>query len=301
MKIAMRLLKSMVLAEFPSGSSINYLNGKLYLIGDDANHILVLDHDYQKIDSIHLFDRPEKRIPKNEKADLETSTWISVDGRSCLLIFGSSSRQKRQKTILIPAPAGMEAQKPDFDFFDGENLARQLENSGIGEVNIEGSTILGDALVLANRGNENNPRNHLIFLNKDFHESRQPRATISRLGLPPVAQHFLGVSELCYAEELDILFVTLSSESTPDSYSDGAIGSSFLGWAVKPMAETTEIFLDGLTDLSTIHEAFRKQKIEGICLERAGPGEAIAHLISDNDRGESSLFKMSLRMEEADS
>jgi hypothetical protein len=44
-------LSSLLLTDFPSGSSINYYDGKLFLVGDDANDILILDTDYKKIDS----------------------------------------------------------------------------------------------------------------------------------------------------------------------------------------------------------------------------------------------------------
>jgi len=74
-----QLLKFLLLVDFPSGSSINYYDNKLYLVGDDATHILILDNDYRKVDSIKLFDNLEKRISKSQKTDLEASTRHEIE------------------------------------------------------------------------------------------------------------------------------------------------------------------------------------------------------------------------------
>src|SRR6187402_3566118 len=89
-----QLLKFLLLTDFPSGSSIAYHNDKFYLIGDDASHVLILDLNYSEIDSITLFNHPEKRIPKSEKADFEASTIVQVDNEPYLLVSGSASRQE---------------------------------------------------------------------------------------------------------------------------------------------------------------------------------------------------------------
>ena len=102
LKPRIELVKSLLLSDFPSGSSINYHDGKFYLIGDDSTNILLLDTDYQKIDSVQLFDYPEKRIPKSDKIDLEGSAIIEIMGKDHLLILGSASGKNRKRVILIP-------------------------------------------------------------------------------------------------------------------------------------------------------------------------------------------------------
>jgi hypothetical protein len=298
--MVIELLKSLLLVDFPSGSSINYYNGKLYLIGDDANNLLVLDNSYQQIDSMPLFDFPEKRIPKQQKADFEASTLINVHGAIHLLIVGSASREERKKAMLIPLMnGGPESNKPFMpDFYNSTSL-EQLQSKGIVDVNIEGATTIGDYLVLGNRGNTANPQNHLIFTKNAFSNTQNKVAfSVSKLVLPVQLNEFAGVSELCYVESKDILLFTFSSESTSNSYDDGAIGNSYIGFIfdITSKMHDLELIVDEMINLPAINKDFQKEKIEGICVESVNGNEMIIHLVSDNDGGESKLFKVKVML-----
>jgi hypothetical protein len=50
--------------DYPSASSIEYFDKKLYVMGDDATNLLILDTNLNIIDSIPLLSYPGKRIPK---------------------------------------------------------------------------------------------------------------------------------------------------------------------------------------------------------------------------------------------
>ena len=296
MKPEIQLIKSSLITNFPSGSSINYYNGKLYLIGDDANTILILNTDYTQIDSIQLFNYPEKRIPKSEKTDFETSTLLELEGIPHLLVIGSGSREERKKALLLRVANAVVAPAALFKpFFYNEVAFAQLKTKGIKEVNIEGSTIIGDNLVLSNRGNIANPWNHLIITQKDglTAESKQS-LNVQQLLLPVNAKEFIGVSELCYIESNDILLFTLSSEATNNSYDDGIIGDSYIGWIYNfsEKIHHPELMLDEMVNLRTINNEFEKEKIEGLCVEAVNGNAFTIHLISDNDTGESKLFKI---------
>ena len=156
------LIKSLLLGDFPSGSSISYHDGRFYLLGDDANKVAVLDHHYRQVDSIGLFDYPEKRIPKAIKTDFEAAVIVAIDQQAHLLAIGSASRREREKGMLVPLAApgsGVAAPSP----IDLSVFTERLRKSGIKEVNIEGATVIGDQIVLANRGNETYPENLLII------------------------------------------------------------------------------------------------------------------------------------------
>ncbi|HEX6848604.1 MAG TPA: hypothetical protein VF144_16580, partial [Chitinophagaceae bacterium] len=73
--------------DYPSASAIEYYDGKLYIMGDDAVNLLILDTSLNILDSITVVDYPAKRIPKDIKPDFEAATLIA-DG---LLLFGSGS------------------------------------------------------------------------------------------------------------------------------------------------------------------------------------------------------------------
>jgi hypothetical protein len=98
-----KLIKSASISYFPSGSTIEIFDDVLYIVGDDASEILLLDKDYNTLNKSE--DRPEiKRISKDEKIDLEASTIIHREGKPFLLIVGSGSKENREKVVMLPLP-----------------------------------------------------------------------------------------------------------------------------------------------------------------------------------------------------
>ena len=160
MKPEIEILESLWLPDFPSGSSINYYEGKLYIIGDDANTVLVLDSNYQCVEEIPVFNYPEKRIPKSVKDDLETSTLLTIEGVVYLFSLGSASRSIRMKGVLISLNENSKNNEPQI--IDLSEFMSRLPKS-IGEINIEGSTVLRNQFVMSKRANLSNPTNHLLF------------------------------------------------------------------------------------------------------------------------------------------
>jgi hypothetical protein len=293
-----RLIKTFALKDFPSGSSINYYDGKFYLVGDDATNLLILDKEYQQLDSIRLFDYPEKRIPKAEKADFESSTILLLNNIAHLFIIGSASTEKRKKTLLLPLKDRHATHNLFQPFFYQDAFLQQLKTKGISAINFEGSTVIKDSLVLSNRGNIANPVNHLVIMptaamNEPARAANVSLSVIS-LALPAQGNTFIGVSELCYLEASDLLLITLSSEATENTYDDGAIGDSYIGWVnnISKKMHRSPIVLDELINLSPVDAAFALQKIEGVCVEAVNGDQLDVHLVSDNDNGESTLFHL---------
>ncbi|MEJ1242188.1 hypothetical protein WBG78_28830 [Chryseolinea sp. T2] len=287
MNPTVQLLRLLLLADFPSGSSVNFIAEQLYLVGDDATHILVLDLQYNQRDSIHLFDNSSKRIPKHEKSDYEASTLLNSD---TLLILGSSSTTKREQVAIIPLrdPASRSTHNTG-DFIN------RIKASGISEINIEGVTLIGDDFVLANRGNNSNPHNHLIISSNAFWKNQRTAAiSVRPITIPSTIKNFIGVSGLQYVSSNDVLLLTLSSENTSNAFDDGSIGNSYLGWIknVSSKMKLNTLALDGLIDLSRAGQELSNQKIEGLCVESRDGDAYVVHLISDNDRGQTMLFKV---------
>lgn len=287
------LLHSILLADYPSGSAISYYEGKFYLVGDDARNIALLDRDYRSAGAIPLFDHPEKRIPKTQKTDFETAVVVIVQHQPHLLAIGSASRKEREQVMLVPL------QQPDTHLskFDTAVFTARLARSGIKEVNIEGATLAGEHLVLANRGNNTYRENHLIITGKDYwlHQDSVPLSVLP-LTLPADINNFLGVSELCYDPLSDTLLFTLSSEATANAYDDGAIGDSYIAWVnnISQKLGQSVLTLDALINLPEADAAFKGEKIEGICIEEARQNEMLLHLVADNDKGQSRLFRIKL-------
>ena len=294
MKAIITLLNCLLLSEFPSGSAINYYDGHLYLIGDDANTLLVLDSNYNEVIAVPFFDYAEKRIPKKKKADLETAVILHKNGQKSLLALGSAATQEREMGVLLPLPYA--GNKPQY--ISSASFIKRLQQ--IPEINIEGAALAGDHLILANRGSEGNPFNHLIITTPDFLERQQEaEITISKLFIPFPLSGFAGISELCYVEQEDVLLVILSSEATTNAYDDGAIGDSYFAWIkdISQKLDGCDVTLDGLINLSDVDPAFKGEKMEGVCLSAITDQGWYLHLVADNDQGASRLFHIKVVME----
>jgi hypothetical protein len=291
-----QLLQFLLLTNFPSGSSINYYQDKLYILGDDARTALVLDRNYRPIDSVLLFDHSQKRIPKSEKVDLESSAIVTIIDHKYLLVLGSGSTEARKKIVLIPLTHDglIDHAKPPVQN-SLQVFYERLAKSGIAELNIEGAYLMDGQMILANRGSKNLPYNFLIATDNNFW-SRQKEANLRVMSIEqPIGKgEFLGISELCYVKSKDLLLVMFTTEATSNSYDDGAIGSSYLGWLNNFSTKMLlpKLKLDGITNLSDASHQFNHHKIEGICLEQSEDNGLLLHLISDNDNGQSTLFKI---------
>ncbi|MDJ1481702.1 hypothetical protein QNI16_14475 [Cytophagaceae bacterium YF14B1] len=292
-----RLLKTQLLADFPSGSSIIFYKGQFYIIGDDATCILVLDRSYQKVDSVQLFEYPDKRIPKAHKTDFEGVTILTIDGIEYILIVGSAATELRKRICLIPLlnnKLGVKAQTTLF--FETQVFINRIQDQGIKEINIEGVCTIGNDLLLGNRGNRTNPTNHIIITSQNFWEHQEDaKLKILSLIIPGTdLQNIVGLSELCYIAASDLLLITLTSENTTNAYDDGVIGDSYIGLIenVSEQLKDTTLTIDRMVNLSQIDSRFKNEKIEGICVEFISSSDILIHLIADNDTGESRLFTL---------
>ena len=94
-----KLLKKTHLADYPSASSLEYYKGRLYVIGDDASAVWILDSEHRFLDSIPLFSSTTKRIPPGIRADLESSTILKDNETDYLVCISSFSTDHRNKII----------------------------------------------------------------------------------------------------------------------------------------------------------------------------------------------------------
>ncbi len=206
--------------DYPSASSVEYVNDHFYIMGDDASYLLVLDSNLMEVDKIILFDSKEKRISKSSKLDLEAMTLLP---NNKLLIIGSGSTVNRNEAILF------DPENKTFESIDLERFFQRFSEHHIDQINIEGTTILPSALVLANRGNMNYRHNELIFTSPDFYK-KPDQAYINKMlfVVSEDSSSFQGVSGLAYSPKKDILIATVSTEKVGNSYDDGEIGKSYL-------------------------------------------------------------------------
>jgi hypothetical protein len=286
------LVSHQVIPGFPSASSIIVYKKKLFVTGDDSRDVLVLDEQYNRVDSIRIFDNAQRRIDRQTKADLESA--VLVGGfRKKLLLIGSASSDVRKKSLLIPLGSCM---KRKMRLIDNEQWLNSIDKN-LTSLNIEGAAVVGNRIFLGNRRMKDSGPNYLIIgALKTFLKGESENGTVKELVFPDSINAYAGISDLCYVKSLNTLFVTFTSEDTTDPTKDGAIGDSYLAWisGFREKVRDATLRLNGVIDLSKFHSVFKSQKIEGISADPKKRNEMVLHLVSDNDDGTSRIFKLKM-------
>ena len=281
------LERTLILSNYPSGSSIEFADNKFFVIGDDATHLMVLNPNYNKVDSIQLF-KGTGRISKNKKADIESSSLITKDGRQHILLLGSSSTPGRNTAFMYSL-----SKSNSIESISTKKFANRLLKAGLKELNFEGLASTPNNLIIANRGHMNNPTNQLIVTSLNFfNDQKKSAVNIINMNLEKT-KAFAGVSGLTYVPSKDMLLFTASTENTSDTYSDGDVGDSYFGWISNftTKLQAKEITPDGMINLSENNQSFKKQKIESVAVQDILKNELILHFVADNDNGQSTLFR----------
>ena len=279
-----------LLTHFPSGSAVEFKRDHYYLTGDDANYLLKLDKNWKGADSIILSNYPGKRISKNIKPDIEASTFL-FGSRNNLFLVGSGSMSPTRDSMVVLNVDSIQINKYSLSDFH-----QRLKRAGINEINFEGAASTPWGLILSNRGNNNNRKNHLVFTSNDFFEDQQDAEfRITTIGVNmDSTETFTGISGLCYSGMSDRLLLTASTEDTESSYKDGEIGKSYL-WIVEDISSKRR-FLgmnpNQVIDLVKIDKRFIGQKIESVSIIRETNKILEVILVADNDNGETGLFKL---------
>jgi hypothetical protein len=267
--------------DYPSGSTICFMNDLFYIMGDDASQILILNDKLVEVERVPLFPKDENiRIPKATKADIEASVVIRQNGIDCILFLGSGSVSPHRDYAYLFEPESKNIRRIDFsDFYD------QLRNQ-FAHLNIEAATMLGKSLALGIRANRSNPDNYIALAIPGKLSPEFQRTVLLKL---PV-EH-TGISGMDYDGERDILFITFSSENTGNSYDDGEIGESYLAiiQEAADQIQKSELYISSLTKLSDLGPEFKFQKVEAVSLTR---DNSQLLMVADNDQGNTNLFRI---------
>lgn len=286
-KMTLKYIGSKKMENYPSGSTMSIYDKRIYVMGDDALSLVVLDDDFEMIDSIEFFKNDENRIEKAKKADIESSEWLVKNGISKLWLFGSGSLSPQRDSAFCFDPNTRKIERIDMGVF-----YQKIKNLGILELNIEATALIDNQLVFGSRGNLNNKQNYLILSSASaFPEPRNLKTIL--LDLPEKA----GISGLWYLPDDDVLLMTSSEENTGNAYDDGEIGESYFGIIYQASQKMVKIRLlpDEWIKLSTLHSDLSKQKVESVSAIKSGQGYKLI-LISDDDQGGTKLFNLNLQI-----
>ena len=134
-------------------------HGRAYVIADDELHLAVF-RDTHSPGQLHRLFHGElpagKKSRKKRKPDVETLLWWphasdEANGGASLLALGSGSRANRERAVLIALDVQGEPAASMPREVDLAPLFAPLRER-LQSVNIEGAFVLGDELVLLNRG-----------------------------------------------------------------------------------------------------------------------------------------------------
>ena len=256
-------------------------------MGDDMSYLLVTDTSFNTIDSIQLW-QGFNRIPKNIKPDIEAVSVLRIKRSPFVLLVGSGSVfPARSKGWLVNVDT------KEKTFINLEVFYKRVQGTGIKELNIEGVTTISGGMLLANRGNKSFPKNYLIFTTSDFWNNQETaEIKIMKLGAGTDSASFSGVSGLDYSYRSDRLFLTVSTENTYSTTTDGTIGKSYL-WVIDNITSKrrlTAINPNRVIDLESLDKRFKGHKIESVCVVSENRTAYKLALVADDDKGTSVLF-----------
>jgi hypothetical protein len=284
-KRTFELLDSVTINSFPSASAVEFHNNKIYVFGDDAAYLLILDEAFNILDKIYFEDSTDARLSPNLKPDIESATIINEDDRNYLYAIGSHSSGKRKKILRFP-----------LDSIQNFIVLPQLlpANPLIKVLNIEGAAFVNGELLLANRANNSFRKNYMFIERKSNTLDSSFIPEIIEVKLPET-KNITGLSGLYYFEEKDILFFTASQEETSDPLVNGPIGNSFLGWIYNFSGNSKEILEpDVFINLSDADSKFKGSKIESVTVQHYKDNNMHLILVADNDDGKSILYKVNV-------
>lgn len=278
--------------DYPSASAVDYHDGKLYIMGDDAPGMIILDTNFNTIDSASIVLHSGKRIPKDTKPDLEASAIYSVNNEPLIFLFGSGSLDPYRNSGW---KYNLAAKSKDNVYL--QPLYSKIKQAGIEQINIEGAAVVAGKLILVNRGNKGYPFNQLISIDESFlTNDTNYQVAIIPFETQKDTALFKGISGLTYSKQNDKLIMTVSTEDTRNAYDDGTIGKSYL-WIIDNVSRksnSTTIRPDKVIDLEELDSRFKNQKIESATVIEETRDFIRLVLVADNDDGSSTIFKMTI-------
>jgi hypothetical protein len=277
-----------------SGSAMLYHNDSLVLFGDDAEYYAKIALSNQGYVRKSVFEKAGyDRIAKLIKHDIESACIGNINGQPFALGFSSGGISPNRDT-LFAIPLIDSAIPFKVSLLAIYNAIRNQVGLSVPELNIEGATMLGDQLILLNRGN-----NFAVVLSwSSFSayilrpgETEIPSFKIVKFALPIINKFPVGISGACEINDSEILF-TASLEETIDFIQDGAVKGSYIG--ILKFSSSGEIELTALEPLKDAYGNVLADKLESITIMKKDGDTLDVVAVADNDDGKSKLFYMTL-------
>ncbi len=253
---------------------------KIYVVADNDLKLGILDIEdgSRTLDAILPGVLPiDEKARKKEKPDFESMFRVS-DARlpsDGLVAFPSGSTEKRFTAVYVPTRADGSVNLNGIVKFDLTPIFRPLVEK-YGAINIEGSLIEGDRLVLFHRGNSEGDSNKIFeFKKSDFidlimginNENKIDLLSTQIIDVGELDGVKLTVTDIALFENRR--FFIAAAENTTNPIDDGEVMGTVLG----------EVSSGGKVK---IYGTLIRQKAEGLSLRRVGQSVEVS-MVTDND------------------
>ena len=254
-----------------SASGLLYHNDLLYVISDNSTFLYEYNIPNEKLNKIPLVEYPQENIPKKNKPDFESISFLE----NKLYILGSGSTESRNKVFRYNLTSKKLSQK-DFSIIF-QDIKTQLEIKDE-ELNIEGLIQQNNIMYLFQRGNGMNSKNGIIYSNEDI-ENRVFKFV--PFDLPKINNVSSTFTDAILVE--DKIYFLASAEDTTSTYDDGEVLGSIIG-----TIDLKTMKLKSSIQISNQH------KFEGLTLYKKTATHIELLLCEDNDSEvlETNIYKL---------
>lgn len=254
-----------------SASGLLYYNDLLYVISDNSTYLYEYNIHNEKLNKIPLVDYPHENIPKKDKPDFESISFL----KNKLYILGSGSTENRNKVKIYNLTSKKHSEK-DFSIIF-QNIKTQLKIKDE-ELNIEGLINQNNKMYLFQRGNGLNSKNGIIYSNED---RENQGFKFVHFDLPKIKNVSSTFTDAILVE--DKIYFLASAEDSTSTYDDGEILGSMIG-----TIDLKTMKLKSSIQISNNH------KFEGLTLYKKTATQIELLLCEDNDSEvlETSIYKL---------
>lgn len=268
----------------PAVSGMEFYEGNLWLISDNANEISICNQQGELIQVLHSSELKINQLPKKDKSDFEASSIVYFNKIPYLLVLGSGSTElNRNQAKLFALNSTLILQ---FDLLPFYVKIRQELAIELKDWNIEALACFEERLFFFNRGtNTLFEVNQTVFF--DFLEQKSNQLVCSsyQLNLGQLNGFNLGISGATI-DEFGVFYCTASAEDTADWYNDGAIiGSVISSFKISELQNQMELRFEPIK----VNETLLTIKLEAICQTIEKNRFFVA---SDNDGAASQLYEI---------
>ena len=271
------LLVFLAIKGIGSASGIVHTNNSLYIISDNSTYLYEYQLANNHLNKIALVENAQQNIQKKEKPDYES---ITLKGNK-LHLFGSGSTQNRNKT----ASYHLEKKKIKNRDLTGlyQTIKKQFKIAD-DELNIEGTILKGDHLLLFQRGNGANAKNGIITHNENTNE-----LSFIPISLPKIKHVETSFTDAVLID--DKIYFLASAEDTNSTYHDGEVLGSIIG-----IIDSKTLELEKTIQISDKH------KFEGLTFYSKNENQIEFLLCEDNDTDDlnATIYKLILDSKKQD-